>query len=193
MNLLIGFFAGASIAFSGISFGAPINILYGASPDVPFYSQFKDIQSAKWQKLGCGITSLAMLIEFYNPGIVSIDALLKEGLAAGAFINGAGWKHRDLALLAQKYGLQGSSYDLSRLGANAAFAKFEEFLKEGPVIASVHYKFDPKNPIPHLVVINDIKNGMIYYNDPAGTLPGQAISAQEFTKAWKKKLIVIRP
>ena len=60
-------------------------------PEVPFYSQFKDISSAKWQKVGCGVTSLAMVIEYYNPDSVSVNTLLNEGIAAGAYLNSAGW------------------------------------------------------------------------------------------------------
>ncbi len=194
-NFLLGLALGASI----IANGAVLSVPSGVSgdipviPDVPFYSQFYDIHSAKWQKLGCGIASLAMLIEFYKPGIVSVDALLNEGIAAGAFINGAGWSHKGLALLAKKYGLGGGGFDLSKLDADSALAKLKEFLQEGPVIASVRYKFEPKNPIPHLVVINGIDGDTIYYNDPAAIMAGKTISVQDFMNAWKKRLIMIRP
>ena len=161
--------------------------------DVPFYSQFADISSAKWQKLGCGITSLAMIIELYRPGIVAVNKLLKEGINAGAFINGAGWSHKGLALLAENYGLKGANYDLSGSDMKTAFAQLEKILKEGPVIASVHYKLDPKNPIPHLIVVNGINNGQVYYNDPASAMGGKNISIQKFMKAWKKRYITARP
>jgi ABC-type bacteriocin/lantibiotic exporter with double-glycine peptidase domain len=206
LNFLISLFTSVSIAASSVSFAVPIsffgNPLAGEKaainahqtnvPDVPFYSQFSDIHAAEWQKLGCGIAALAMLIEFYKPGIVSVNTLLKEGIAAGAFINGAGWSHKGLALLAGKYGLEGANYDFSRLDTNTAFAQFEKFLKEGPVIASVHYTLRPENPIPHLVVINGINDGVIYYNDPAEASVGKTISIPDFIKAWKKRFIVVR-
>jgi len=193
-NFLASFLASALIAFSGVSLAAPTGT--GNSPvipEVPFYSQFRDIHAAEWQKLGCGIASLAMLIDFYQPRVIKVDTLLKEGIAAGAFINGAGWSHKGLALLAGKYGLKGESYDLSHSDADTAIAQLEKILKEGPVIASVHYKFDPQNPIPHLVVINGINNGLVYYNDPASTSGGKNISVQSFIEAWKQRFIVIRP
>ena len=203
INFLLNLLVGVSVVAAGIPAGAPIDVPGGSLvetvsnaqmdvPNVPFYSQFYDIHAAKWQKLGCGIVSVAMLIEFYRPGIVSVDTLLKEGIDAGAFINGAGWTHKGLALLAQKYDLEGMSYDLSNLDKNAAFAQFERFLKEGPVIASVYYKLEPTNPIPHLIVINGINNGMVYYNDPASASGGKNISIQNFIKAWKKRFIVVR-
>lgn len=197
INFLINLLIGTSVAASGISLSAPASIsgnLPAANiPDVPFYSQFSDIHAIEWQKLSCGIADLAMLIEFYKPGIVSVNTLLKEGIAAGAFINGAGWSHKGLALLANKYGLEGAAYDFSRLDTSAAFAQFEKFLKEGPVIASVYYTFNPQSPIPHLVVINGINGDTIYYNDPAFASGGKQISLHDFMKGWKKRFIAVRP
>jgi ABC-type bacteriocin/lantibiotic exporter with double-glycine peptidase domain len=162
-------------------------------PDIPFYSQFKDIQSPKWQKVGCGITSLAMIIDYYTPDAVSVNALLKQGIAAGAYAQNAGWIYAGLIHLSQKYGLDGTYYDLSKLDAATAFDRFKNYLQDGPVILSVHYKFDPKSTIPHLVVINGIDNGMVYYNDPAAKTGEKQISIADFLRGWKRKVIVIRP
>lgn len=158
---------------------------------VPFYSQFTDISSAKWQKVGCGITSLAMVIDYYKPAI-PVNTLLAEGLALGAYSN-AGWTYSGLITTSKKYGMQGTAYDLGSSDMNKAFSQFSTTLKAGPVIASVHYKFDPKSTIPHLVVINSIKDGVVYYNDPAAKSGGLTISVADFQMAWKKRYIVIRP
>ncbi len=162
-------------------------------PSVPFYSQFRDISSAKWQKVGCGVASLAMIIDYYKPDTVSVNALLNEGINAGAYLNNAGWTYKGLIQISKPYGLDGSSYDLGKLSKDDAFAKFKKHLESGPVIASVHYKFDPKSTIPHLVVIDGIKDGVVYYNDPAAKTGGLQISTVDFLKAWKKRFIVVRP
>jgi len=162
-------------------------------PTVPFYSQFRDISSAKWQKVGCGVASLAMVIDFYKPDTVSVNALLNEGIKAGAYLNNAGWTYKGLIQISKPYGLDGKSFDLGKLSKDAAFAQFKEHLNEGPVIASVHYKFDPKSTIPHLVVIDGIRDGVVYYNDPAAKTGGLQISTADFLKAWKKRFIVVRP
>lgn len=161
--------------------------------DVPFYSQLNDIQSPDWKKRGCGVASLAMLIEYYRPGTVSVNTLLKQAIISGAYLQNAGWKHRDLALLSKKYGLEGKNYDLSSSTKDVAFAEISEFLKDGPVMASIYYKFDPKSTIPHLVVINSIVGDTVYYNDPAEKNGGKQISTDDFRKGWKKKFIVVRP
>ncbi len=146
-----------------------------------------------WQQQGCGITSLAMVIDFYKPGTVSVNTLLGQGIAAGAFLNNVGWTYAGLIQVSKKYGLDGKTYDFASLSTASAFAKFKEQLKTGPVIASVHYKFDPKSPLPHLVVIDGITNGIVYYNDPAAKTGQKQISAADFQTSWKKRFIVIRP
>lgn len=161
---------------------------------VPFYSQFTDITSTAWKGSGCGVTSLAMLIDYYKPGTVKVDTLLKEGVRAGAYVESAGgWTYAGLIGISKKYGLGGNAYDMGSSNMDTAFSKLTGALKNGPVMASVHYTFDPKNPIPHLVVINGVKDGMVYYNDPAEKRGAGSISITKFQKSWKKRYIEFRP
>jgi RNA polymerase sigma-70 factor (ECF subfamily) len=75
-----------------------------------------------------------------------------------------------------------------------AYDKDSGWIPRGPVTASAHYRFDPKNVIPHLVVPDGIDtNGTIYYNDPAAKIGQKKISLDDFQKSWKMKYIVIRP
>jgi len=161
--------------------------------DDPFYSQFRDITSSKWQKVGCGVTSLAMIIDFYTTGTISVNKILAQGVAAGAYLQSEGWTYAGLIGVAEEYGLSGESYDLGALSSASAYTQFKDDLIEGPVIASVHYKLDPKNTIPHLIVVNGVKDGMVYYNDPAAQTAEKKIAVAEFLKAWKKRYIVVRP
>lgn len=162
-------------------------------PEVPFYSQFTDISSVKWRKVGCGIASLAMIIDYYNERTVSVDELLEQGIESGAYLNNAGWTHSGLIKIGNTYDLEGKSYDLRTKKTSEAFRSLADALTDGPVMVSIHYKFDPKSTIPHLVVINGIKNDIIYYNDPAGKEGAQQVSQEDFLRAWKKKYIVLRP
>lgn len=160
---------------------------------VPFYSQFTDISSATWKKVGCGVTSLAMLIDYYKPGTVKVDTLLQEGITAGAYLDNAGWTYAGLISISKKYGLGGTTHDMGGSNMELAFNELTSALKTGPVMASVHYTFDPQNPIPHLVVVNGVKDGMVYYNDPAEKAGAGSISISKFQKSWKKRYIEIRP
>lgn len=160
------------------------------SIDVPFYSQFEDITSPTWQKVGCGIASLAMIIEYHKPQHISVDALLEEGIEEGAYSD-AGWTYKGLIDVSRKYGFSGESHDLA--GSSSAFSEFEKAVQKGPVIASVYYTFEPGNPIPHLVVVSKIEGDRVYYNDPAEPQGGGSISTKAFKAAWKERYIEVYP
>lgn len=193
------------LIFSPVFIAAPIPVAHSlvitqdtslastTIPKVHFYSQFKDITSPKWKKVGCGVTSLAMIIDFYKPGTVVVDTLLKQAVASGAYQANAGWTHKGLVALSNRYGLSGNSYDLSSSSQDAAFTRLKSALATGPVIASVHYKFEPANPIPHMVVITAIVDGRVYYNDPAATSGTRHIPVGTFLSSWKQKYIVLTP
>lgn len=159
---------------------------------VPFYSQFTDISRPEWRKVGCGIASLAMVIDYYTDD-VSVDTLLEAGIARNAYLDNAGWIHAGLINLANDHGLSGTSVALAGMSKAAAFTKLEEVLAEGPVMVSVHYTFEPTNPIPHLVVVNEVRDGLVYYNDPAEASGGGSLTIQKFLSAWKQRYIEIRP
>lgn len=159
--------------------------------NVPYLSQFNDITSPVWQKRGCGIASVAMVIEYYKSRSVSVDTLLNNGIKDDGYIDKVGWKHSTLVKLSKKYNLNGFAYDFSNDSKEKAFSEFKKDLALGPLIASVHYTFDPKNIIPHLVVITDIKNDTLYYNDPA--LGIGHLSKEKFINSWKKRYIKIYP
>jgi uncharacterized protein YvpB len=161
--------------------------------EVPYYSQFADISSPTWKKVGCGIASLAMLIEFYEPGTVHVDTLLQQGISAGAYLSNAGWTYAGLIGVSHAYGLSGASHDLAGSTLDSAFTTFTNALTKGPVMASVHYTFEPTNPIPHLVIVTGIKGDKLYYNDPARGGAGDSISVTQFKKAWKKRYVEFWP
>ena len=60
-------------------------------------------------------------------------------------------------------------------------------------MAGVRYRFEPNNPIPHLVVIDGIAHGRVYYNDPAATGPQGSISIDTFKRAWRGRFITFAP
>jgi len=161
-------------------------------PSVPFYSQFSDISDPSWKKVGCGITGLAMLIDYYKPA-VPVDTLLFEGVQSGAYLSGVGWTYAGLIGVSNKYGLDGATYDYGGSSMDYAFSQLEDALENGPVMASVYYTFTPGHPIPHLVILNGIDENTIYYNDPAEPAGGGTISVDNFKPAWKKRYITFWP
>lgn len=160
--------------------------------NVPFYSQFRDIAQVEWRKGACGIAIMAMLIDFYKPTPVDASKLLVEGLGSGAYQPGIGWKHWELSQLANKYGLEGKTYNFTPFTRQVAFEKFIEVLREGPVMVSAHNKFDPKATLGHLVVATGFDKDYVFYNDPASGGVEKKISHSAFMSGWKKRLIVVR-
>lgn len=161
--------------------------------NVPFFSQFKDISSPQWQEVGCGITSLAMVINFYKPNAVSVNDLLQQGIDAGAYNQNNGWVFDGLIQLAGQYGLSGNFYNLSQLAAKTALNKFTNLLDTGPIILAVHNQFNPQSAIAHLIVIDGMENGIVYYNDPAAKIGKKKISITNLVRGWEKGIIVLRP
>ena len=161
--------------------------------NVPFYSQFQDIPQVEWKMEGCGIASLAMEAGFYTQKKISVPELLNRAIDSGAYAPGVGWKHAQLAALAELYGLTGQNYDLSDLGSAAALSQLESFLLNGPVIASIHNKFNPKATLGHLIVVTGLDNDAVFYHDPAyGQKTERSISLAKFMQGWKQKIIVVR-
>lgn len=162
-------------------------------PLVPFYSQFKDIECLSWRKVGCGIASLAMIIDYYSKEKINVEDLLQTGISSGAYDNRHGWIHQGLINIAKSYDLIGSTYNYSTLSEDSSITKLKELLEDGPVMASIFYKFNPKSTIPHLIVVDGIYNNTVYYNDPSAKGGQKEIPIADFQKGWKRKVIVIRP
>ena len=134
-----------------------------------------------------------MIINFYKPAVTTVDTLLKQGISLKAYDSKAGWIYKGLIKVANKYEMVGQTYDLGKSKVSVAFDKLKSETSKGPVIASVHYKFDPKSTIPHLVVIDGISDDTVYYNDPAAPTGRKQIPTADFLKGWKKRFITIRP
>ena len=192
----LAYFADLGLAWEPVEASVPAtaeDVAHTAMPVVPFYSQFNDITAPQWQGVGCGIASVAMLIDHYADTPVNVDRLLERGIAAGAYLSHAGWTHQGLIDLAAPYGLRGETVGLAHLSEAAAVRELKAVLAEGPVMTSVHYTFEPTNPIPHLVVVTGISEEKVHYNDPAESAGGGTISLEQFTAAWKQRYISIRP
>ena len=118
----------------------PLTIPAVIIPNVPFYSQFADIQASEWKKVGCGVTSLTMIINYYSPDSVSVNTLLKQGIKEGAYLQNAGWTYKGLISLGKKYGLYGNSHDLSGLNEETSFSQFTSVILALAILAVVTAK-----------------------------------------------------
>ena len=74
--------------------------------DVPYYSQFVDIQDPFWMLRACGATSLKMVLEFHGKVVPDIVTLCNEAKERGGYHMANGWVHDYLVKKAQELGLQ---------------------------------------------------------------------------------------
>lgn len=162
------------------------------------YSQYLDFKKRRYQKNGCGTASLLMLMELKGETekkLPNLDELYEIGLQQEAYLEGVGWRHAGLAVLARGYGFNKSkNFDWAKLSLEQALVKLKKELEKGPVMASVYSDFNLKCG-GHLVVLLSLTDKKAVVLDPAMTerpKVKRSISAQKFAKAWKKRIIVIR-
>lgn len=162
--------------------------------DVPKYSQHLHIETKEWRDKSCGIASLGMLLAYHGMP-VPLSHLLAEGLLHNAYLPGVGWKHKELAELAYKFGGHGENFDWAHLETGTAFEHAKKHLEHYPILASIHHQFDTKNG-GHLIVLTGIDEQYVYYNDPdahdESKIAG-AVTIKTFLNGWKKRIIAIYP
>lgn len=161
---------------------------------VPTKSQHT-IRNQFWKSHACGIVALGMVLTFYNKKFGTYDKLLNQGIKMKIRKEGVGWTHAGLVRLANTYGLRGNAYDWSDDSEHEAFLKMASFLEYGPVIASIHKNFNPKNG-GHLIVLTGYKDGYVYYNEPNSIAQShlkRKIKKDKFLAGWKQRIIQISP
>ena len=141
-----------------------------------YYSQYLDVTDEKWQPRACGIVCLKILLESRGVSLPSLDEMIEQGVAIGAY-GESGWKHDGLIALAEMYGAQieraewrKSDYknqeELNEEGIQFIISELRAFRA---VIVSVIKKFQDDDKF-HMVVLIGLeeKNGEVtgfYYHD----------------------------
>jgi len=174
--------------------------------DVPFLSQYADLCDHQWRARGCGIVALKMALDFWHGGsrlcrTAPLDALLRDGLAAGAYREGIGWSHGGLAALATSYGYEAFNADWAANGPapksppDAWQALLAELVR-GPVLASVWSGMDPERQGGHIILVTGFADGLVAFNDPEELTEREGrklLALDRFLRAFKRRYVVVRP
>ncbi|MDP2669358.1 MAG: C39 family peptidase [bacterium] len=183
-------------------------------PDVPYYSQWLDVKDADWQYRSCGVAAFKMAMlalrspacqlagRFNEEGDMSLDDLIKEGLASGAYKPGVGWVHDGLVALAKEHGFKNSfrkewPLEGSPTSFSAGIAGIVSILEENiPVLASVKSETGG-----HIILLigyekeREIVKGF-YYHDPDAkdreSGQNKFINKEDFLRFWKGRIIVVK-
>ncbi len=159
------------------------------------HSQLRDVTDPSWHLRSCGIACIKMVMEFLDSTqhVPSLDDLIVEGVAAGAYLPEKGWLHRGLATLATKHGFDATNYDWSALAPEEAFRDFLACLELYPVIASVTKEFSPSKD-GHLVVVTGIQDDKVFVNDPFrenDTDMVYAVGLDFFLECWTQRIVFL--
>ena len=166
--------------------------------NVPYYSQFLDVDDKLWIPRACAIACLNMVLDYHGKD-TSLTDLIKEGDSIGGY-GPSGWYHDSLIELAKGFGLEASR--IENVDFKAGIEDIRNSLeKNNPVIISA-IKYILGQTKFHVVVITGFeeKDGNItgfYYHDPESVdrKKGQNIfvDIDIFELGWRKMAIFIHP
>lgn len=168
---------------------------------IPLVDQFKDVKDKKWKKNSCAICSMKMMMVFSNKKHLEIDIgrLIHETKKLGGYLDGIGWRHKTISVMAKKYGIRLKfikKFPKTVKEKSKWLKKLEDGIINGkPAMVSVYYKLDKKNG-GHMVVVNGIrKNGKLtlgyHLQDPDSRFLGNNyyLSKDKFLLGWRGGMI----
>lgn len=164
--------------------------------NVPYYSQFLDIQDPFWMLRACGAVSLQMVLEFFGKDKRDLVEICKEALLKEGYHIENGWVHDYLVSYAQSHGL--CSYRKEQVEDVSEIANHLQ--KYGPVIVSVEKRVLEQKRF-HIIVLTGYEldeTGIVthfYYHEPESTNKEKGqyrkCDLNQFMNFWRGKAIFI--
>lgn len=158
--------------------------------NVPYYSQYVDIQDPFWMLRACGAASLKMVAEFHGKEVPDLLSLCEEAKERGGYDMVNGWVHDYIVTKAKELGLEAERKE--GLGeTDDLFA----FLKAGnPAIVSVEKRILEQRRF-HIVVLTGYDDGKVIYHEPESTDKdrgqNRTCDIDTFMNYWRGKAIFI--
>lgn len=174
--------------------------------EVPYYSQFVDIQDQFWMLRACGGVCLKMVAEYHNAQVPSIIDLCNEAKERGGYDMQNGWVHDYLIKKAEELGLKAHRTERAEPIIDEIIASLDA---GNPVIVSVEKRVLEQKRF-HMLVIVGYEKGeeselattyqlqpttCFYYHEPESTDKerGQyrTCDMETFKEYWRGKAIFI--
>lgn len=175
--------------------------------DVPFYSQYTDVQDPQWKERACGILCLKMVLDFLGPRTPTPDEFLKKGVSFGAY-GTWGWTHNGLVAVADSFGIamerkefrsedQKKAEKLLDLGIDELVSSLE---RNKPVLISAIKKWVEEKKF-HMMVLVGVEEDEgvakgFYYHDPDAYTEeegrGRFVPMNTFKRHWRRMAIFPR-
>ena len=123
--------------------------------EVPYYSQFIDVEDKFWMLRACGAVCFKMVVEYYGENIPDIVKFCNEAKENGGYDINNGWVHNYLVTKAEELGLQARRSE----GLTSITDEIMASLDAGnPVIVSVEKRVLEQTRF-HLIVLVGYEKG----------------------------------
>jgi hypothetical protein len=171
---------------------------------VPYYSQYLDVTNPEWQNRACGVVCLKMLLEAKGAQVPSLDEMIAQGDAIGAY-GESGWKHDGLVALAKQYGVklscaewrQSETKSLDELNQDGINTILRQLEAGSPVIVSIIKNFEIRDKFHMVLVVGaemdeGIVKGFYYHDSDSYTQTkgaNQFVLLPIFANAWRRMAI----
>lgn len=177
--------------------------------NVPYHSQFLEVNDAHWNIRSCSGACTAMVLEYLTKRKIDILEFMKEAERLGGYnaINGMG--HDYIIGFLEKEGLKSWRYKnlLKRDTLDDISLLTEELEKGNPVIVSIN-KYILEQKKFHLILLIGLEkdeNGDVthfYYHEPEATVvsvdddknvggANRCVNIETFNKCWRGKAIFV--
>lgn len=121
--------------------------------DVPYYSQYIDVEDSFWMLRACGACSFKMVVEFHGIKVPDLVSICNEALEKGGYDLQNGWGHDYLVEKAKELGLHSNRAE--------GLSDLEDIIKSlndgNPVIVSVEKRVLEQTRF-HMVVLVGYEN-----------------------------------
>lgn len=183
--------------------------------EVPFYSQYDDVERSEWKSKSCTITCLKMALDaLCSNRAPSIDHLIDEGVLIGGR-NEHGWIHGKVAIIAHNYGVPAYAEEFRSItvqsNGKSEISPYEESITSYGIhklhslvrarvfpIVSVPRNMEQSGSFHSILLIGYEEVGGtltgFYYHDPdteKERREGEFVSIGDFARLWRKMAICI--
>jgi hypothetical protein len=158
--------------------------------DVPYYSQFIDIQDPFWMLRACGGLCFTMVAKYHGVQVPDILTLCNEAKGKGGYDMNNGWVHDYILTKAHEFGLEAYRKE----GLTDIKEIVESLVSGNPVIVSVEKRVLEQKRF-HMVTVVGYEDDMIIYHETESTVKEKGMyrrcAVETFMQYFRGKAIFI--
>ncbi|MHB1163502.1 MAG: C39 family peptidase [Minisyncoccota bacterium] len=137
--------------------------------DVPYFSQYSDIEKAEYGVRACGMTCAYMVLKYFGAEVPTLEEVVDKGMREGGYSK-SGWVHEYFVRLFQDFGYVCERREHMK---DETTEDIRTAIKNGnPVIVSVVRRLWDQR-LFHMVVLTGVRENVagdlegFFYHDPA--------------------------